>query len=86
MHFFRFFQSLVLLKYAKNRIRIICDYSSNMAVTRLKIRQKLLQIKYFHIMNMKFDFFCRQILHYTQLDPLLKFLLSNCQFFKISKF
>ena len=63
MNFFRRFQSLVSLNNAKVRIRIICDYSFNMADRRLKIWYKLFQIKYFHIINTKFDFVCGQISH-----------------------
>ena len=57
INFFRFFQSLVSLKNAKNWIRIICDYSSNTVDKGLKIWQKICQIKCFHIVNTKFDFF-----------------------------
>ena len=56
MNFFRFFQRLVSLKNVKKRIRIICDYSSNIADRKLKIWQKLLQIKCFRIVNTNFDF------------------------------
>ena len=63
MNFFRFFQSLVSLKNAKNRICIICDYLSNMAGRGLKIWQKLFLIRSSHVVNARFDFIWGQNLH-----------------------
>ena len=72
--FFRFLQLLISLQNAKNRIRIICNYSSNMADRGLKIWQKLFQIKCFHMMS-KFDLIWGQILHAYPTRPFLNFCL-----------
>ena len=60
------------LQNAKNRIRIICDYSSNMTYRGLKIWQQLFQIKCFRIVNESLIVFGGRLYMLIRLDPLAK--------------